>query len=94
MLFCTGSLKEWTLILYGTSQNPHQQPSVQLSYSKTLENPEVLEEPELQEEEEEEEYNGEKIHPSTVFYLVFPFFGLQGSWCLFPAVVVQEVHKK
>uniref|UniRef100_A0A3Q3AJU6 Proprotein convertase subtilisin/kexin type 6 n=1 Tax=Kryptolebias marmoratus TaxID=37003 RepID=A0A3Q3AJU6_KRYMA len=55
-----GSLKEWTLILHGTSQNPYQQHSVQHSHSKMLENPgsEVLEEPELQEEEEEEEYNG------------------------------------
>ncbi|XP_034381952.1 proprotein convertase subtilisin/kexin type 6 [Cyclopterus lumpus] len=51
-----GNLKEWTLILYGTSQNPYQPHSVQHSRSRMLEIPEeILEEPEL---EEEDEYNG------------------------------------
>ncbi|XP_069581847.1 proprotein convertase subtilisin/kexin type 6 isoform X1 [Brachyistius frenatus] len=58
-----GNLKEWTLILYGTSQNPDQTHPAQHSHSRMLEtsNPEeVLEEPELQEEEEDEdeEYSG------------------------------------
>lgn len=51
-----GNLKEWTLILYGTSQNPYQPHSAQHSRSRMLEIPdEILEEPEL---EEEDEYNG------------------------------------
>lgn len=72
MLFCTGSLKEWTLILYGTSQNPYQQHSVQ-NASKKLENPgfEDLEEPEVQ--EEEEEYRGERMHPCMFFNPPFTF---------------------
>ncbi|GLD72879.1 proprotein convertase subtilisin/kexin type 6, partial [Lates japonicus] len=54
-----GNLKEWTLILYGTSQNPYQPYRTQHSRSRMLEIPtpeELLEEPELQ--EEEDEYNG------------------------------------
>ncbi|CAN9506834.1 unnamed protein product [Ophioblennius macclurei] len=50
-----GNLKEWTLILHGTSQKPD---SPQHSLSRMLEVPiseEILEEPEVQ---EEEEYNG------------------------------------
>ncbi|KAM9366639.1 proprotein convertase subtilisin/kexin type 6 [Symphorus nematophorus] len=51
-----GNLKEWTLILYGTSQNPHQPCSGQRSHPRILENlQEILEEPELEDEEEEEE---------------------------------------
>uniref|UniRef100_A0A7N8Y8V8 Proprotein convertase subtilisin/kexin type 6 n=1 Tax=Mastacembelus armatus TaxID=205130 RepID=A0A7N8Y8V8_9TELE len=53
-----GNLKEWTLILYGTSQNPYQPYNIQHSRSRMLEIPapdEVLEEPELQEKEEGEE---------------------------------------
>ncbi|XP_059215228.1 proprotein convertase subtilisin/kexin type 6 isoform X2 [Centropristis striata] len=51
-----GNLKEWTLILHGTSQNPYQHSSAQHSRSRMLEIPEeILEEPEL---EEEDEYNG------------------------------------
>uniref|UniRef100_UPI0037E8609C proprotein convertase subtilisin/kexin type 6 n=1 Tax=Semicossyphus pulcher TaxID=241346 RepID=UPI0037E8609C len=53
-----GNLKEWTLILYGTSQNPNQPNSAQDSWSRMLEIPvpeEILEQPEL---EEEEEFNG------------------------------------
>ncbi|KAK9542508.1 hypothetical protein VZT92_000365 [Zoarces viviparus] len=53
-----GKLKEWTLILYGTSQNPYQPHSAQHSRSRMLEIPapaEILEEPELK---EEDEYNG------------------------------------
>ncbi|XP_041844543.1 proprotein convertase subtilisin/kexin type 6 isoform X2 [Melanotaenia boesemani] len=56
-----GSLKQWTLILYGTSQNPYQHNGAYHSRSRMLENPvseEIPEEPELQEEGEEEEYNG------------------------------------
>uniref|UniRef100_A0A3Q3JNC6 Proprotein convertase subtilisin/kexin type 6 n=1 Tax=Monopterus albus TaxID=43700 RepID=A0A3Q3JNC6_MONAL len=55
-----GKLKEWTLILHGTSQNPYQPYSTQHHHSSLLETPgpdEVLEEPELQ-DEEKEEYNG------------------------------------
>uniref|UniRef100_A0A4W6CZX5 Proprotein convertase subtilisin/kexin type 6 n=1 Tax=Lates calcarifer TaxID=8187 RepID=A0A4W6CZX5_LATCA len=54
-----GNLKQWTLILYGTSQNPYQPYRTQHSRSRMLEIPtpeELLEEPELQ--EEEDEYNG------------------------------------
>lgn len=57
LLLGTGNLKEWTLILYGTSQNPYLP---QHSRSRMLEIPaedEILEEPEL---EEEDEYNGER----------------------------------
>ncbi|XP_049417497.1 proprotein convertase subtilisin/kexin type 6 isoform X2 [Epinephelus fuscoguttatus] len=51
-----GNLKEWTLILYGTTQNPYPPNSAQHSRSRMLEIPdEILEEPEL---EEEDEYNG------------------------------------
>ncbi|XP_008300291.1 proprotein convertase subtilisin/kexin type 6 isoform X1 [Stegastes partitus] len=60
-----GNLKEWTLTLYGTSQNPYQHFSVQHVPSRMLEIPtpeEILEEPELQkEEEEDEEYSGERF---------------------------------
>ncbi|KAM8895396.1 proprotein convertase subtilisin/kexin type 6 isoform 2-T2 [Spinachia spinachia] len=53
-----GNLKEWKLILYGTSQNPYEALSAQLSPSRMLEvtaPAETLEEPELK---EEDEYNG------------------------------------
>ncbi|XP_041648353.1 proprotein convertase subtilisin/kexin type 6-like isoform X2 [Cheilinus undulatus] len=56
-----GNLKEWTLILYGTSENPYQLNSAQRSRSRMLETPAeeaVPEQPGLEEEEEEEEYNG------------------------------------
>ncbi|XP_038556483.1 proprotein convertase subtilisin/kexin type 6-like isoform X4 [Micropterus salmoides] len=52
-----GNLKEWTLILYGTSQDPYQPYSAQNSHSRMLEIPAPEEEPE-QEEEEEDQYNG------------------------------------
>ncbi|XP_028258510.1 proprotein convertase subtilisin/kexin type 6 isoform X2 [Parambassis ranga] len=59
------NLKEWTIILYGTSQNPQQHYSAQQSQSRMLVVPSpelILEEPEVQEEEEEEkeeeEYTG------------------------------------
>ncbi|XP_060924003.1 proprotein convertase subtilisin/kexin type 6-like isoform X3 [Limanda limanda] len=57
-----GNLKEWTLVLYGTSQNPYQPYKTQPSRSRTLEitaPAEVLEEQEFQ---EEEEYNGPCHH--------------------------------
>ncbi|XP_035019066.1 proprotein convertase subtilisin/kexin type 6 [Hippoglossus stenolepis] len=63
-----GNLKEWTLVLYGTSQNPYQPYKTQPSRSRTLETTapdEVMEEQEFQEgeeEEEEEEYNGPCHH--------------------------------
>lgn len=69
LLLGTGNLKEWTLILYGTSQNPYQPFSAQGSHSRMLEVPapeEILEEPEL-EEEEEDEYNGERIQKVKIF---------------------------
>lgn len=69
LLLGTGNLKEWTLILYGTSQNPYQPFSAQDSHSRMLEVPapeEILEEPEL-EEEEEDEYNGERIQKVKIF---------------------------
>nr|XP_020510141.1 proprotein convertase subtilisin/kexin type 6-like [Labrus bergylta] len=53
-----GNFKQWTLILYGTSQNPYHLSSAQHSRSRMLEIPaeeEILEHPE---QEEEEEYNG------------------------------------
>uniref|UniRef100_A0AAQ5XP38 Proprotein convertase subtilisin/kexin type 6 n=1 Tax=Amphiprion ocellaris TaxID=80972 RepID=A0AAQ5XP38_AMPOC len=56
-----GSLKEWTLTLYGTSQNPYRHYSAQHSLSRMLEVPtpqEAMEDPELQQEEEDEEYSG------------------------------------
>uniref|UniRef100_A0A4W6CZK7 Proprotein convertase subtilisin/kexin type 6 n=1 Tax=Lates calcarifer TaxID=8187 RepID=A0A4W6CZK7_LATCA len=57
-----GNLKQWTLILYGTSQNPYQPYRTQHSRSRMLEIPtpeELLEEPELQEEEDEcKDYSG------------------------------------
>ncbi|KAI3376782.1 hypothetical protein L3Q82_000381 [Scortum barcoo] len=49
-----GNLKEWTLILYGTSQNPYQPYSSQQSHSRMSEIPAPQEEPELDEEEEDE----------------------------------------
>uniref|UniRef100_UPI003AAD4103 proprotein convertase subtilisin/kexin type 6 n=1 Tax=Centroberyx gerrardi TaxID=166262 RepID=UPI003AAD4103 len=55
-----GKLKEWTLILYGTSEHPYQSYGTQHSRSRMLEIPspeEILDEPEHQ-EEEEDEYNG------------------------------------
>lgn len=69
LLLGTGNLKEWTLILYGTSQNPYQPFNAQDSHSRMLEVPapeEILEEPEL-EEEEEDEYNGERIQKVKIF---------------------------
>ncbi|KAK2853403.1 hypothetical protein Q5P01_006064 [Channa striata] len=50
-----GNLKEWTLILYGTSQDPFTLTSAQHSCSKMVEIPASEE---LLEEEEDEEYNG------------------------------------
>ncbi|XP_037346004.2 proprotein convertase subtilisin/kexin type 6 isoform X2 [Pungitius pungitius] len=53
-----GHLKEWTLILYGTSQDPYQPLSAQQSPSRMHEvtaPPETVEEPK---QKEEEEYNG------------------------------------
>ncbi|XP_063737763.1 proprotein convertase subtilisin/kexin type 6-like isoform X2 [Eleginops maclovinus] len=50
-----GNLKEWTLILYGTSQNHSQPHGAQHSQSRMSENPataEIFEEPELEEEDE------------------------------------------
>ena len=68
MLLGTGNLKEWALILYGTSEHPYQPYRGQHSRSRMLEitNPEEIpEEPELQlEEEEEDEYNGERLKGS------------------------------
>uniref|UniRef100_A0A3Q3LW89 Proprotein convertase subtilisin/kexin type 6 n=1 Tax=Mastacembelus armatus TaxID=205130 RepID=A0A3Q3LW89_9TELE len=61
-----GNLKEWTLILYGTSQNPYQPYNIQHSRSRMLEIPapdEVLEEPELQEKEEGEEEDVVPVGP-------------------------------
>lgn len=55
-LMSTGNLKEWTLILYGTSQSLYQDPTAPPPRSGELEIPEEPEE----EEEEEKEYNGEK----------------------------------
>lgn len=56
-----GTLKEWTLILYGTSEHPYQQ-GTQHSRSRMLEiptlSPSPIPSPVNQEEEEEEEYNG------------------------------------
>ncbi|TRY57783.1 hypothetical protein DNTS_012046 [Danionella cerebrum] len=69
-----GKLKEWTLILYGTSEHPYQSQNSQLLQSKLMELPsagkelknipENLElEPEPEDEEEEhEEYNGPCHH--------------------------------
>uniref|UniRef100_A0A8P4KIP7 P/Homo B domain-containing protein n=1 Tax=Dicentrarchus labrax TaxID=13489 RepID=A0A8P4KIP7_DICLA len=37
-----GNLKEWTLILYGTSQNPYQPGSAQHSHSRMLEIPSII----------------------------------------------------
>ncbi|XP_034723643.1 proprotein convertase subtilisin/kexin type 6 [Etheostoma cragini] len=53
-----GNLKEWTLVLYGTSLNPYQPSSAQHSGSRMVPTPatdDILEEPEM---EEEDEYNG------------------------------------
>ncbi|XP_019113283.1 proprotein convertase subtilisin/kexin type 6 isoform X4 [Larimichthys crocea] len=55
-----GNLKEWTLILHGTSQNPYQPYSGQHSSSRMLEIPasqEFQEEQQLEAEEEQDEYN-------------------------------------
>lgn len=59
-----GKLKEWTLIFYGTSDDPYQSQSSQHSRARMLEIPSVKS-PELlpntalnHEEEEEEEYTG------------------------------------
>lgn len=59
-----GNLKEWTLILHGTSEHPYPPHRDQDPHNSTLETPspeEVLEEADLQEEkeeDEEEEYQG------------------------------------
>ncbi|XP_029985651.1 proprotein convertase subtilisin/kexin type 6 [Sphaeramia orbicularis] len=56
-----GNLKEWTLILHGTSEHPYQPHRDQDSHNGTLETPspeEILEEPDVQEEKEEDEYQG------------------------------------
>ncbi|KAG7221789.1 hypothetical protein INR49_028863 [Caranx melampygus] len=50
-----GNLKEWTLILYGTSQDPYQPHGDQHASSSVSEIPEPEE---LLEESEEDEYNG------------------------------------
>ncbi|XP_061592782.1 proprotein convertase subtilisin/kexin type 6-like [Cololabis saira] len=53
-----GNLKEWTLILHGTSQNPRQPDGTQVR-SRTPEVPGgTVQEPGLQEDEDEEEYDG------------------------------------
>ncbi|XP_023669764.1 proprotein convertase subtilisin/kexin type 6 [Paramormyrops kingsleyae] len=67
-----GKLKEWTLILYGTSEHPYHSHGSQHSRSRMLEvpspgrdrkGPEVLQDiVEEEEDEEEEEYNG-PCHP-------------------------------
>ncbi|XP_067350736.1 proprotein convertase subtilisin/kexin type 6 isoform X2 [Channa argus] len=51
-----GNLKEWTLILYGTSQDPYTLNSAQHSQSRMLEFPAPEE---LLEEEVDDEYNGQ-----------------------------------
>ncbi|XP_028979340.1 proprotein convertase subtilisin/kexin type 6 isoform X1 [Esox lucius] len=59
-----GKLKEWTLVLYGTSEHPYQTQGTQHSRSRMLEIPSPsLEAPRpspdaLEHQEEEEEYNG------------------------------------
>ncbi|XP_046898451.1 proprotein convertase subtilisin/kexin type 6 [Hypomesus transpacificus] len=59
-----GKLKEWTLILYGTSEHPYQSHGAQHSRSRMLEipnpslEPKGLERPTEHHEEEEEEYSG------------------------------------
>lgn len=58
-----GNLKEWRLILYGTSHNPYHPSSGLHSHSTMLDiqaPEEILEEPEM-EVEEEDEYDGERI---------------------------------
>ncbi|XP_073764149.1 proprotein convertase subtilisin/kexin type 6 isoform X2 [Danio rerio] len=62
-----GKLKEWTLILHGTSEDPQQSQSSQQSRSRTLDLPiagREMKSPEApeHEEQEEEEYNGQ-CHP-------------------------------
>lgn len=61
-----GKLKEWTLVLYGTSEHPYHSHNSQHSRSRMLEvpspgrdlkGPEVLQDI-VEEEEDEEEYNG------------------------------------
>lgn len=66
-MFGTGSLKEWTLILYGTSEHPYQPYFTPRSDSRMLEipNPEWL--PEESEQTEEEEYSGENFHLSNLY---------------------------
>lgn len=60
----SGKLKEWTLILYGTSEHPYQSHGSQHSRARMLEIPSVkIPEPSLStalqhEDEEEEEYTG------------------------------------
>lgn len=60
----TGKLKEWTLILYGTSKHPYQSHGSQHSRARMLEIPSVKSpEPSpstapQHEDEEEEEYTG------------------------------------
>ncbi|KAM6980168.1 proprotein convertase subtilisin/kexin type 6 [Aplochiton taeniatus] len=62
-----GKLKEWTLILYGTSEHPYQSHGAQHSRSRMLEIPNLRHEPTKEpdqpqegpdHEDEEEEYNG------------------------------------
>ncbi|KAF7648556.1 hypothetical protein LDENG_00155090 [Lucifuga dentata] len=53
-----GSLKEWTLILYGTSENPERPHGTQHPHSKMLQDPNTEELPEDSEQAEEEEYSG------------------------------------
>ncbi|KAM4602371.1 proprotein convertase subtilisin/kexin type 6 [Polymixia lowei] len=62
-----GKLKEWTLILYGTSEHPYQSYGAPHSWSRMLENPSPSQEPNGPEQipespenqqEEEDEYNG------------------------------------
>uniref|UniRef100_A0A672LU51 Proprotein convertase subtilisin/kexin type 6 n=1 Tax=Sinocyclocheilus grahami TaxID=75366 RepID=A0A672LU51_SINGR len=60
-----GKLKEWTLILHGTTEHPYQSQSSQHSHSleiptagKELKNPDSVPGAPEHEEEEEEEYNG------------------------------------
>ncbi|XP_056318573.1 proprotein convertase subtilisin/kexin type 6 [Danio aesculapii] len=62
-----GKLKEWTLILHGTSEDPQHSQSSQQSRSRTLDIPTAgreLKSPEApeHEEQEEEEYNGQCHH--------------------------------
>lgn len=58
-----GNLKEWSLTLYGTSEDPYHPRSSQQSSSENLDvlSPEVVLDLQEDDEEEEEEYNGEKL---------------------------------